>query len=277
MANALLDLRHRHAPGLGHLAAILVDDVLQILRHRARAVHHHVRVGQPLVDRPDHVHRQGVARRLAGELVGAVAGADGDRQRVDLGPGDEVLRLIGIGQQLLLGELALGTLPVLGLAHAGLERAQAPELTLDRDADAVRHARHLGADPQIVVVVGGCLAVGLERAVHHHAGEAVLDRREAGRGVVAVVKMQADRDLRVHLDQGLDHLLQHQITGIGARAAARLQDDRRAGPPCCGHDGERLLHVVDVEGRHAVAALGGVVEQLAQGDQGHGCSFGQAG
>ena len=30
------------------------------------------------------------------------------------------------------------------------------------------------------------------------------------------------------------------------------------------HDGLDLLQVVDVEGRHAVAVLGGVVEQLAQ-------------
>ena len=35
------------------------------------------------------------------------------------------------------------------------------------------------------------------------------------------------------------------------------------------HDRETLLHVVDVEGRHAVAVVGGMVEQLAQGDAGH--------
>jgi hypothetical protein len=35
------------------------------------------------------------------------------------------------------------------------------------------------------------------------------------------------------------------------------------------HDGEPLLHVVDVEGRHAVAVFGGVIEQLTKGDAGH--------
>jgi len=30
------------------------------------------------------------------------------------------------------------------------------------------------------------------------------------------------------------------------------------------HDGERLFHVVDVEGRHAVVVLRRVVEQLTQ-------------
>jgi hypothetical protein len=40
---------------------------------------------------------------------------------------------------------------------------------------------------------------------------------------------------------------------------------------CCGglHDGAHLLQVVDVEGGHAVAVLGGVVEHLTQGNQGH--------
>ena len=36
------------------------------------------------------------------------------------------------------------------------------------------------------------------------------------------------------------------------------------------HDGVDLLEVVDVEGRHAVVVFGGVVEQLAQRDEGHG-------
>ena len=35
------------------------------------------------------------------------------------------------------------------------------------------------------------------------------------------------------------------------------------------HDGLDLLHVVDVEGGHAVAVLGGVIEQLSQRDTGH--------
>src|SRR5262245_31495802 len=34
MTDAALDLLDRHAPGLRHLAAVAVDDVLQLLRHR---------------------------------------------------------------------------------------------------------------------------------------------------------------------------------------------------------------------------------------------------
>ena len=43
------------------------------------------------------------------------------------------------------------------------------------------------------------------------------------------------------------------------------------------HDRLDLLQVVDVERRHAVAVLGGVVEQLAQGDECHGSTPGDTG
>jgi hypothetical protein len=44
-----------------------------------------------------------------------------------------------------------------------------------------------------------------QRAVHHHRGEAVADRRQAGGVVVAVVLMQHDRDVGIHLGQRPDH------------------------------------------------------------------------
>src|SRR4030065_454117 len=46
-----------------------------------------------------------VARRRTRELVGAVAGADGDGERVDLGLLHEVRRLVRIGQELRVIEL----------------------------------------------------------------------------------------------------------------------------------------------------------------------------
>ena len=97
----------------------------------------------------------------------------------------------------------------------------------------------------------------------------MLDRRQAGRLVVAVVLVHAERDRREHLGERLDHPGQHDVAGIGAGAAARLQDDRRVGRLRRLHDGEALLHVVDVEGGHPVAVLGGMVEELAERDAGH--------
>ncbi len=233
-------------------------------------MHHEVRVRQLLVDFLDDVHREDLAVRLARELVGAVRGAHGDGERIDLGFLDELHGLVGVGQQLVMGELALGTVAVLGLAHAALERAEHAELTLDRDAAEMGHLGDLLRHADIVVPVAGRLAVGLQRAVHHDGGEAGLDGGHAGRGLVAVVEMHADGDVRIDLGDCVHHVLEHDVVGVGARAARGLDDDRRINRIGRRHDRQRLLHVVDVEGGHAVVVLGGMVEKLAEGDAGHG-------
>ena len=69
--------------------------------------------------------------------------------------------------------------------------------------------------------------------------------------------------------QRFDHLGEHDVAGVGAGAAARLQDHRRVDRGRRFHDRQALLHVVDVESRHAVAVFGGVIEQLSEGDAGH--------
>ena len=102
-------------------------------------MHDQMRVGQAAVDFLDHVHGQHVAVRLARELVGAVAGAHGDGQRVDAGLVHEIDGLIGIGQQLVVGELAFGAVAVFLFAHAGFERAEHAEFAFDRDADPMGH------------------------------------------------------------------------------------------------------------------------------------------
>jgi hypothetical protein len=74
----------------------------------------------------------------------------------------------------------------------------------------------------------------------------------------------------IDLGQGVHHMLQHDVVGIGARAARRLDDDRRIDGIRCLHDRQRLLHIVDVERWHAIVVFSGVVEQLAKSDTGHG-------
>ncbi len=212
----------------------------------------------------------------AAELVGAMRGAAGDRQRVDLGAHDEVDRLVGIGQQLVVGEHALRAVTVLGLALAALQRAEHAELALDRGADMVCHAGDPLGDFDIVVVARRGLGIGQQGAVHHHRGEAVADRRQAGRLVVAVVLVHADRDFGVDLGQRVDHAGKHDVVGVAAGAARGLQDDRRVGGARRFHDRQALLHVVDVEGGNAVAMLGRMVEKLAKGDAGHVGSSPQA-
>jgi hypothetical protein len=103
----------------------------QFLRHAGRAVHHQVGVGDAGVDFLDAVDGQDVAGGL-GELVGAVAGADGDGQRVAVGLLDEVGGLLGVGQQLLAGHVAVGAVAVFLVALHGFQRAQARRVRLRR-------------------------------------------------------------------------------------------------------------------------------------------------
>ena len=109
----------------------------------------------------------------------------------------------------------------------------------------------------------------VQRPVHHHRCDAVADRRHAGRQVVAVVLVQADRDARVHLGQGLDHAAQHDVAGIGPGAALGLQDDRGVDAGGGLQDRQTLFHVVDVLGGNAIAMLGGVVQKLSQRNERH--------
>jgi hypothetical protein len=94
-------------------------------------------------------------------------------------------------------------------------------------------------------------------------------RGHAGRGLVAMVEMHADGDVRIDLGDGVHHVLEHDVVGVAARAARGLDDDRGVGGVGRRHDRQRLLHVVDVEGGHAVVVFGGVIEQLAKRDAGH--------
>ena len=80
---------------------------------------------------------------------------------------------------------------------------------------------------------------------------------------VAVVEVQADRDLGIGLDGTRHHAAQDQVVGVGAGTPAGLDDHGRAGLAGGAHNPDELLHVVDVEGWDAVVALGGVVEELA--------------
>ena len=157
-------------------------------------MHDEVAVGQLLVDRDDAVHRQHFAVGLASELVGSVAGADGDGQGIDARLLDEILGLVGIGQQLLARELADGAVAVFLFAFAVFQRAEAAEFAFDGDVLRMGQLHDFGGDADVVVVVGRRLAVFLQRAVHHHAGEAVLDGAGAGGGAVAVVLVHDGRE-----------------------------------------------------------------------------------
>jgi hypothetical protein len=70
---------------------------------------------------------------------------------------------------------------------------------------------------------------------------------------------------------GQDLVAQEGLAGVFAGAGRGLHDHR--GIDLGGfHDGPDLFQVVDVEGGQTVAVFGGVVEQLAHGNERHGDS-----
>ncbi len=77
----------------------------------------------------------------------------------------------------------------------------------------------------IVFIAGDGLAVLFQRAVHHDGGEAVGDRRNAGRRLVAVIEMQTNGNVRIFFRRTKDEMAQERIARIGASTAACLQDD----------------------------------------------------
>ena len=232
-------------------------------------MHHEVGVGDAGVDFLHAADGQHIAGRRAREFVGAVAGADGDRQRVELGFLDETRGFFGIGQHLAMVELANRADAVFFAGLAGFERAQAAQLTFDRDADLVRHRDDLLGHIDVVAEIGRGLAVFLERAVHHDRAEAQADGAFANLGAGAVVLMHDQRNVRISLGGGQDQVLDERLARVFARPGAGLQDDRRTDLVGRLHHGLDLLEIVDVESRDSVAVFGCVVEQLAHRDERH--------
>jgi hypothetical protein len=75
--------------------------------------------------------------------------------------------------------------------------------------------------------------------------------------------MKTDRDRGVLRFQTFDKLAEKEVASIGARAAARLDDNRAVGLLRRFEDGDTLLHIVDIESGHAIAVLGSVIEELS--------------
>ena len=234
-------------------------------------MHDQMHIGDALMDFFHAVDAQHLAGRFLGELVGAMAGADGDRQRVNLGLGNEIGGFIGVGQQRGMVQHAFGAMAVFLARLAGFQGTQAAQLAFNGNTAGVRQFGHMRGRVDVVFVGGRGLAVGTQRAIHHHRAEAGLDGAEADAGRCAVILVHADRDLRILLDRGQDQVTQERLAGVGTRTGRTLQNHRAVGRSGGLHDGLDLFHIVDVESRQAVTIFGGVVEQLTQGNQSHLC------
>ncbi len=220
-------------------------------------MHDQVRIRQPLVNRDEHVHLEHAAIRLLVELVCAVAGADGNGQRVHAGALGKFDSLVGIGDVLQARAAC---------AMAVFHAAQHANLAFDGHAALVRVVHHAPRHFHVFVEGRRRLAVFLQRAIHHHRGVTQRDGALAGLKTVAVILMHGDGNSGIQLRRGLDQLEKVEVLGKRARAAAGLNNDRRVGLPGGHHDGLNLLHIVHVERADAVSALGSFVEELPHGN-----------
>ncbi len=199
-----------------------------------------------------------------------MAGTDRNGQRIDTGLFDKPLGFVGIGQQLIVSQFADSTVAVFLLATARFERSEATEFTFDTDALGMSRLDDFGSDANVVVVVGGGLAIFHQRSVHHHAGETIVDRRLARVGAVAVILVHHDRDVRIEFRGG-----QHQVTQVGvlrvrAGSARCLNDHWRIRFFSRLHDRLNLFHVVDIECSNAVIVFSSVIKDDAKRNQWHG-------
>ena len=250
-SSRLLELAFGNADRVGHGTAVLVDDRDLILRHAGCAVQDDGEAGQTSADLFENVDAQlGILTGL--ELVCAVAGADGDRKRVDARAGGEFLDLVGRGEHRV----------VIGDVHVVLNARELSQLRLYDDAVRMRVFDDLLGD-------GDILLPGLAGSVDHDGGEAAVDGRLADFKVSAVVQMHRDRDIR-RLDRSLHEVTQVHGVRVLSRARRNLKDDGGTALVCRFHDRLDHFHIVDVECADRIAACIRLFEHFSRSDQRHG-------
>ena len=129
-AGCLAQLLFGNTDGVGHLAAVGVDHGNIVLGNGGRTVQNDGEAGQTLGDFFQNVEAQSGGNQnallvdgalLGGELVSAVAGADGDGQTVTAGAGYELFDFLGTG----VGSALSGNIDLI------LDAGQGAQLSLD--------------------------------------------------------------------------------------------------------------------------------------------------
>ena len=257
--DALDNLLHRHTVGLRYVAAEFIDNCQPLLGHRAGAVHHQMGIRDAGVDRFDAIDGENITGGRAREFVGAVTGADGYGQGIDLGGLDEIGGFFGVGKQLRVLQHPLGADAVFFTGFSGFQRTQATELTLNRHTTGVGHRYRAPGYIDVVLIARRGFAVLQQRAIHHHRAETHLDRALAHRRAGAVILVHTHRNMGKFLYCRQDQMAQEIGAGIFAGARRSLHDDRTIGLVCRFHNGAHLLEIVDVISRHAISVVGSVI------------------
>ena len=115
-----------------HLAAVAIDDLHEILRDGRRTVQNDGEAGEALFH-----FFQNIEAQLG---LGAVAGADGDRQRIDAGFGRKFVYFVRIGELRVFG----------AYLHRVFNAGEFAEFRFDDHAVIVRVVHYLAGDADIL-------------------------------------------------------------------------------------------------------------------------------
>ena len=241
-------------------AAVGVDDINFFLRNGGGTVENDREARELLFDGVEDVECERRRNEAAGlrvdgalfgfELVCAVGGADGDREGVDAGLGDEVDDFFRLG---VVGDFGSNFI---------FNAREDAEFAFDGDAELVSEIADLLGQ-------GDVLVVRKSGAVDHDGGEAEFDAALAELEGITVVEVEADRDgafafadLFGVFDRALSHVAEEGLVRVVASAFGNLEDHRGFHFRASGDDRLELFHVVEVERRDRIVALHGFCEHV---------------
>ena len=244
---------------VGHLAAVFVDHLYEILGYGRGSVQNDREAGEALGDFFEDVKAEGrgnedallVAGALSGgELVGAVAGADGDGEGVYAGLGNKLFNLIGTGVGSVFG----------AYVNRVFDAGQTAEFAFNNYAVVVSVLNNLTGELDVVFE-------GMMAAVDHNRGETAVDAAFAKLEGIAVIEVYADGKIKAGGffrvdDGGFDELHKIGMLGILAGAGGNLKN--QGSLLFDGGFGDALddFHVVYVESADGVAAFIGLLEHF---------------
>ena len=178
------------------------------------------------------------------ELVCAVAGADGDSQRIAAGALNKFLNVLGTG----VGGIFSRDIDLVFYAGKGAQ------LGLDHNAVVMGIFNNLTGQRDVFLKgFGGC--------VYHYGGETAVDAALAGLEAVTVVKVQSDGQAGLN-HSGLNQLDQIGVVGISAGALGHLKNKRCVQIFRSFSDALHDLHIVHVECADGVSAVIGFLKHF---------------
>ena len=173
------------------------------------------------------------------ELVCAVAGADGDGQRITAGALDKLLHVLRTS----VGGILFADIYII------LDAGERTQLSLNDDTMVMRILDDLTRQSDVVLK-------GFGGGVDHDGRKAVIHAGFAKLKRVAVIEMQANRETGL-LDGSFDELDKIGAVGIFARAGGNLQNNGCAALLCSFRDALNNFHIIHIKSADGVSTFVG--------------------